>query len=305
MTADLSEIRDIYPFKQNFFKVKKYNYHYVDEGSGDPVVMLHGNLSWSFMYRDLIKELSTNHRVIAPDHLGCGLSDKPQDFEYRLETHIDNLESFLLSLKLEKINLVMHGWGAAIGMGFAIRHPAKIKGLLILNSAAFSVDNLPVKIGLCRVPYIGDALVRKTNFLNRNILRICTVKKLSEKVRHGFLMPYDSYENRIAILRFIQDISRGPADPSYEVLLEVEHGLWMFRENPVCIIWGMKDWYYKPTFLERWRLYYPQAKIMHVQNAGHFLLEDTGSEIISFISKCCAEMKHNAPSTDSDIMKKP
>jgi haloalkane dehalogenase len=245
--------------------------------------MLHGNPSWSFLYRNAIRELSKNHRVIAPDHLGCGLSDKPQDFKYRLETHIDNLETLIFSLKLEKITLVVHDWGGAIGMGFAVRHPHMISRLVILNSAAFSMDWLPFRIAMCRIPWLDDQLVRKMNMFVRASMYMTTVKGLPSLVKKGFKYPYQSYDDRIAVLRFIQDIPLDPDHISYEVLLEIEHGLWMFREIPVCIVWGMQDWCFTKRFLTRWKLYYPQAEVLELDNAAHYLLEDAGDEAIKFI----------------------
>lgn len=271
---DISEIKDIYPFEPHFFKVKDYNYHYVDEGSGNPVVMVHGNPTWSFFYRRLILELSKTHRVIASDHLGCGLSDKPQDFDYRLETHIDNLESLLLALDLENITLILHDWGGAIGMGFAIRHPQRIKSLVLLNSAAFSMEWIPFRIALCRAPWIGGKLIRDFNLFVKLALRMAVEKKMDEEVKKGYLLPYQTYEDRVAIASFVEDIPMSPIHRSYEVLLQIEHALWMFRENPVCLVWGMRDWCFTPRFLERWILYYPQAKIHYLNNAGHYLLED-------------------------------
>ncbi len=277
---DISEIRDIYPFEPHFFKIKDNNYHYVDEGVGNPVVMVHGNPTWSFYYRRLISEFSKTHRVIAPDHLGCGLSDKPQDYQYRLETHIDNLENLLLTLELENITLVMHDWGGAIGMGFAIRHPQKIKSLVIMNSGAFSCDWIPWRIALCRTPWLGELLVRRFNLFSSMALFMAVKNRLPREVQKGYLFPYQNSEDRVAVLKFIEDIPMSPMHLSYEVLLQIEHGLWMFRENPVCLLWGMKDFCFTPKFLERWSRYYPQAKTYLMKNAGHYVLEDSYDKIL-------------------------
>ncbi len=115
-------------------------YHYIDEGQGPPVVMVHGNPSWSIYYRNLVEALRSTHRCIVPDHIGCGFSDKPDDsnYAYTLSQRIEDLESLLESLNLtEPITLVVHDWGGAIGMGYATRHPEKIARLVILNTAAF------------------------------------------------------------------------------------------------------------------------------------------------------------------------
>ena len=280
---DISEIRDLYPFKSRFHALKEHRYHYIDEGNGEPVVMLHGNPTWSFMYRDLILEFRKTHRVVAPDHLGCGLSDKPGDFPYRLETHIDNLENLLLSLKLKNINLLVHDWGAPIGLGFAVRHPKLIKSLVILNSSAFSSNQLPWRIAVCKLPVVGEFLIRRCNLFSLAATRMTVENPLSDEVRRGYLLPYDSYENRVAINRFVRDIPIGPEAPSYEALLEIEHGLWLLRENPVCLVWGMKDWCFTPAFLERWLVYYPQAVTLRLRNAGHYVQEDCGEELIAFV----------------------
>ncbi|HBC87569.1 MAG TPA: alpha/beta hydrolase [Lentisphaeria bacterium] len=282
---DISKIKDMYPFKSNFFKIKNYNYHYLDEGRGEPLVMLHGNPSWSFLFRNLIPELSREHRVIVPDHLGCGLSDKPQNFQYRLETHIDNLEEFLLALNLENINLLVHDWGGPIGLGFAIRYPERIKRLIITNTAAFTDTRLPSRIALCKTPWLGEMLVRKFNLFCKASLSMTTVRKMPQDVKDGFILPYDSYENRIAVYNFIKDIPIIPEDPSYETLVGIEHGLWMFREQPVAIVWGMKDWCFNPGFLKKWKDIYPQATVLPLYEAGHYLFEDKPHEITEFVKK--------------------
>ncbi len=283
MTPDLSPIRNSYPFKSNYLNLKGLHYHYIDEGSGPVMLMLHGNPTWSFFYRRLISYFSQTHRVIAPDHLGCGLSDKPQDYEYRLETHIDNLENLVSSLGLDKITLVVHDWGGAIGMGFAVRFPHRIKSIVILNSAAFSIDYIPWRIAACRIPVLGEFMVRRLNAFSLGAVKMAVRKPLSKEAVDGFLLPYKTYEDRIAVYEFIKDIPMSPEDASYEVLLEIEHGLWMFRENPVCIIWGMKDWCFNTRFLERWKLYYPQASVYELQNASHYLIEDEPEKVISYI----------------------
>jgi cis-3-alkyl-4-acyloxetan-2-one decarboxylase len=278
------EIQSEYPFKSNFIKVKAHNYHYVDEGEGEEtLLMVHGNLSWSFMYRNLIREFSKKYRVIAPDHLGCGLSDKPQDFPYRLETHIDNLESLVFSLKLEKVTLIVHDWGAAIGMGLAVRHPDKVARLIILNSTAFSTTWLPLRLSILRIPWLNNKLIRNFNFYLNASLQLSSRKALPSIVKKGFKYPYQTYNDRIAILRFVQDIPIDPEHVSFEVLLEIEHGLWMFREAPVYMIWGMCDWCFSQRYLRRWQLYYPQAQVLKLDNAGHYLLEDECDKAIATI----------------------
>ncbi len=283
MVTDASSIADIYGFKPHFMKIKDFSYHYVDEGSGDPVVMLHGNPTWSFLFRNLIRPVSAANRVIAPDHLGCGLSDKPLDFPYRLETHIDNLEQLVHTLNLENITLLVHDWGGPIGMGFATRYPEKIRRLIITNTAAFTSRWIPMRIEVCRIPWLGRKIILDWNLFCKAACHMTTVKKMPENVRRGYLLPYDTPESRIAVHRFVQDIPLDYCDQSYELMVGMEDGLWMFRELPVLILWGMKDWCFTPKFLARWQEFLPDANIVRLMNAGHYLFEDAPDEIAASV----------------------
>ena len=152
--------RDLYPFRSQYLTLSGWKYHYVDEGSGDPLVMLHGNPTWSFYYRALIAAFSPTHRVIAPDHVGCGLSDKPQAYSYTLAQHINNLEALLDALELERLTLFLHDWGGPIGMGYALRHPERVKRFVVFNTAAFPVSRIPLRINVCKLPGFGALAVR-------------------------------------------------------------------------------------------------------------------------------------------------
>ncbi len=283
MVIEFDDIKDLYPFSPNYVSIRDYRYHYIDEGEGDPVVMLHGNPTWSFMFRNLVPELSRTHRVIVPDHLGCGLSDKPSDFPYRLETHIDNLERLLLGMELKNITLLMHDWGGAIGMGFAVRHPERMKRFVITNSAAFSMPRIPWRIAVCRTPWLGRKMIVDWNWFCRAAIKMTVSKPMDKKVAEGYLFPYQNPEDREAIYRFVRDIPMSGEDASYEVLLAIEYGLWMFRDKPVDILWGMKDWCFNLSFLERWRKCFPRADVLKLQDAGHNLFEDAAAEISGFL----------------------
>ena len=290
MTADIQAIRDIYPFESHYFELKGCRYHYVDEGSGEVFLMVHGNPTWSFMFREMILEFRKTHRVIAPDHLGCGLSDKPPAFPYRLETHIDNLEALVLGLKLNDINLLVHDWGGPIGLGFALRYPERIKRIIISNSAAFAMNRIPWRISIGRIPYVGRKLIVDMNLFARFATLMTTVRPLSEQVRAGYLLPFaGGPQDRTAILRFVEDIPMGPDHPSFELLLGIEHGLWMFREKPVAVVWGMKDWCFTPLFFERWVDFFPHAETLTLDNAAHLLYEDAVQDLVPFFHHFLAE----------------
>ena len=273
----------LYPFAPHYHTIKTHRLHYLDEGQGDPILMVHGNPTWSFLYRDLIREFRTDHRVVAPDHIGCGLSDKPAGFPYRLETHIDHLESLVLALDLHNITLMVHDWGGPIGFGFAVRYPERIRRLIITNTASFSSTFMPWRLAACRLPWIGRLLIRDTAIFCRAATTTTVVKRLSEEIRNAYLLPYQTPADREAVYRFVQDIPADPEHPSYELLLGIEHGLWMFRELPVAIAWGMRDWVFTDRFLKQWRRIFPQARELILPNAGHLLFEDAGPDVIAFL----------------------
>ena len=164
------KLKEIYPFKPHFFTLpgQKYRMHYVDEGSGETVVMLHGNPTWSFFYRNLIQFLKPMYRCLAPDHIGCGLSDKPQKYNYCLKQHIENTMQWLNGLNIGRFHLIVHDWGGAIGMGIATHWPASAQSLTILNSAAFLSDKMPLRIAACRIPFLGPWAIKHLNLFARS-----------------------------------------------------------------------------------------------------------------------------------------
>ncbi len=239
--------------------------------------MLHGNPTWSFFYRNLVIALRDRYRVIVPDHLGCGFSDKPASYPYRLANHIDNIELLLNRLEVGNHSLVVHDWGGAIGMGYAGRRPERIQSLVILNTAAFPAERIPFRIGICRVPGLGALLVRGLNLFVLGALRMAVTNPLSPAVRQGYRLPYSRWENRVAILRFIQDIPLGPSHPSWAALLEAEAAIERFRENtPALLFWGGRDFCFNDRFFAEWQQRLPHAKSIYLPDAGHYVLEDAG-----------------------------
>jgi haloalkane dehalogenase len=270
----------LYPFKSNFFKLKdNLSLHYVDEGNGDVVLMLHGNPTWSFYYRNLIAEFSKSHRVIAPDHIGCGLSDKPQDYAYTLKQHIDNLEKLVEHLQCNNIILVVHDWGGPIGFGLLERHPDLVKKIVILNTAAYTSEVIAFQINMCRIPLLAEQVIRRLNGFALTATYMAVTRKMSPEIRKGYLFPYDSYQNRIAIAKFVADIPMNPRHRSYQTLKNIELSL-PGHHCPVLILWGEKDFCFHDYFLNRWMEIYPHAMVKTYANAGHYVLEDAGNEII-------------------------
>ena len=282
---NFASFKDLYPFTSLYFDLNPYKLHYLDEGEGEVLLFLHGNPTWSFYYRSLIQNFQGRYRCVAPDHIGCGFSDKPQDYSYTLTTHIDNLEKLVDFLGLKSITLVVHDWGGAIGMGLAVRKPELIKRLVLFNTASFLSTDIPLRIGLCRMPLLGTILIRYLNLFVRGVLRfgLKRRKRLKKNVRAGYLAPYDTFENRIANLKFVQDIPMEQAVPSYSVIQSIERNLKQFDGYPILIIWGSEDFCFNVKFLNKWREIFPRAEVREVYNAGHLVVEDASDEIIPWI----------------------
>lgn len=289
MAFNKQEYQDLYPFSGSFFTHQSgHKQHFVDEGSGEPFVMVHGNPSWSFLYRDMIKEFSNDYRCIAPDHIGCGLSDKPDlnSFGYTLKEHVDNLEALIDSLNLQQpINLAVHDWGGAIGMGYATRHPDRVKRLIVLNTGAFRLPAecpFPWPIWAFRNTEIGACMNRHLNAFSFIASHTCSIKGMSRKVRHGFRAPYDSPANRVATTRFVQDIPLIESDPSYAELVRIETGLELLKDKPMIICFGRKDFVFNRYFYQEWQKRFPKAEA-HSFHAGHYVLEDMGEQIFNLV----------------------
>ena len=275
----------LYPFTSNTLNLDSYKYHYLDEGQGDPLVMVHGNPTWSFYYRNLIIELKRSYRCVVPDHMGMGKSDKPQNYSYTLSQHIDNLESLVDKLGLKNITLVLHDWGGAIGMGFAVRQPQKVKRLVLFNTAAFLSERIPIRLRLCRVPFFGALAIRVFNgFALAAIKMACKNKdRMTDQVRSGYLEPYNNFSNRIANLRFVQDIPMTSDAPSYSVIKNIEDNLDQFASLPIMIAWGAKDFVFNKQFLNKWRQIFPDAEVHLLPDAGHYVVEDAHERIIPWM----------------------
>ncbi len=276
-------LKSEYPWEPSWYWSGNYKLHYVVAGEGRAVVMLHGNPTWSFLYRNVIKELSSDFRCLALDHMGCGLSDKPQRYPYGLERHIKNAESWVKHLGLDSFDLILHDWGGAIGMGLARLMPQKIRKLIILNTAAFWMDRLPKRIAFCRLPLIGELVVRGLNGFALSALTMAVANPMNKIVKQGYIFPYDSWKNRIAVSRFIQDIPTVKKGGTFNLLREIETSLQQFKNRDILIGWGLRDFCFDEVFLKKWTEIYPSAQVGEFPDAGHYLLEDAGRELIPMI----------------------
>jgi pimeloyl-ACP methyl ester carboxylesterase len=270
--------------------------NYLDEGAGDPVVMLHGNPTWSFYYRNLVLALRDNYRCVVPDHIGCGLSDKPPEslYDYSLKSRVDDLEALLDHLGLrENLTLVLHDWGGMIGMAFAARHPERIRRLVISNTGAFPLPRskrFPWSLWLARNTWLGAWLILRHNAFCRAAARWCVTRwPLPADVRAMYLAPYDTPEHRVAVLKFVQTIPLKPSDPGYDIVSDTAASLHKFRDVPAVLLWGMRDFVFDRHFLAEWQRHLPRAETHTWPDCGHYLLEDALDEVIMRVREFLAK----------------
>ncbi len=284
------------PFKRHFLNRNGNKLHYINEGKGEPVVMVHGNPSWSFYYRNVVAALSDKHQCVVPDHIGCGLSDKPDDsgYDYTLKNRIDDLEALLDHLDIKQnITLVVHDWGGMIGMGYAARYPERIKKLVILNTGAFHLPQakpFPWALNICRNTSLGTLLVRGFNAFSSIASYVGVKRKPMEKaIREAYVAPFNSWDNRISTLRFVQDIPLKPEDRNYQLVSDIAASLTQFKQLPMLICWGLQDFVFDKHFLDEWKVRFPDAQIHEFADCGHYILEDASDEVVSHICEFMAK----------------
>ena len=288
---DLAPFRRLYPFAARYAVVNGLRMHYVDEGRGDPIVMVHGNPTWSFYFRSLILGLSRGYRAIAPDHIGCGLSAKPGPGEYgfRLQNRVDDLDCLLRQLGLDRhLTLVLHDWGGMIGMALAVRHPERIARLVLLNTAAFlkpAGKPLPLPLRLIRrLPLLAVPAVLGLNLFARGAAWTASATRLAPAVRRGLLAPYNRWRHRLATLRFVQDIPLAPQDRSYALVAQTDRRLDRLSAVPLLICWGERDFVFDRDYLAEWRRRFPHAEVHSFPDAGHYVLEDVPGRILEVLT---------------------
>ena len=298
-----------YPFEpRSFVHANGLTQSFLDEGprEGEVVVMLHGNPSWSYYWRHLVLGLRNRYRCIVPDHIGMGLSDKPDDdrathgrasvaggrmpratYAYTLQSWIDDLDALLAELDVgDQITLAVHDWGGMIGFGWALKHAARVKRLVILNTAAFplpAAKPMPWQLKLGRDSWLGAFLIHGFNAFAAGAAKQGVVAPMSRDVRRAYLAPYDSWSNRIATLRFVQDIPLGPGDRAWALVEEAGHRLREFAERPSFIGWGLQDFVFDRHFLEGFVRALPGSEVQAFEDAGHYVLEDKRMQLVTAI----------------------
>ena len=281
-----------WPYEPKWFDSPDGRMHYVDEGprDGRPVVMVHGNPTWGYLYRNFIGPLTeAGHRAIVPDHLGFGRSDKPDKPDvYTIDRHCERLESLLESLDLSEATVVPQDWGGPIGLYWASRHPERVRSLYILNTFAHRPRGpvkLPAPLKVFRAKGAGEFLVKRLHlFVKVFLFRAGIVHRdrMTDQVKAAYLAPHPDYSSRTAILEFPREIPAGPEGRVSDLNASIEAGLQAhFRSKPVGIAWAMKDIAFTPEIIdELWLDTFPDADVMKIPDAGHYLQEDAHERIV-------------------------
>lgn len=276
--------RAAYPFAEHYLDVDGGRMHYVDEGQGDPILFVHGTPVWSFVYRHLIAALSREQRCIAPDHIGFGLSDKPAGWGYSVEAHARNLAALVERLGLRDITLVVHDLGGPIGLSFAEARPDLVRRLVISNTLLWPMQGefaAPPVARLFGGP-IGRFLYLRLNASARSLIPIVygDRAKLTAAIHRQYIAPFPRPADRHGMFAFARLIASGATALA---------PLWERRaailDKPALLIWGMKDPAFPPKFLARWRELLPQAAVLELPEAGHFVQEEAPAELIGAIRR--------------------
>ncbi|HEV7282206.1 MAG TPA: alpha/beta fold hydrolase [Pirellulaceae bacterium] len=290
-----------YPFASNWLDLGTHRLHYLDEHarplpeSGPPILAVHGNPTWSFYWRSIVSRFRDSHRVVVPDHLGMGLSDKPQQYDYTLARHRDNLLALIERLDLRGITLVAHDWGGAIGLAAAVAAPDRFARIVLSNTGAFPPPSVPLRIRMCRIPILGSWAMRHLNLFALAATRMAVEKpsSLGTEAKAGLLAPYDSPGNRIGIVGFVKDIPLAPSHPTHATLAQLERDLVTLQDKPIGLVWGMRDWCFTPECLSRFQRIWPAAQTLQLTDVGHYVMEEGREPTLEFLQAFVA--RHPLP----------
>lgn len=275
--------RKAYPFASHYADLPAGRMHYVDEGAGEVIVMVHGTPTWSFLYRHLIKGLSNDYRVIAPDKLGFGLSDKPEDFSYLPQDQAATLEAFIEQLGLQDITLMVHDFGGPTGLSYALNHPGNVKRIVLFNTWMWSLrdDFNIVAAGNLLASPLGHFLSHQFNFEVNVIFPYAFGDKsaLTKDIHNQYRAPFPTPASR-----------KSAAVYGGELLKSADwyDSLWAKREAianiPTLILWGMKDPVFKPKYLEKWQTVFHNAQVKTFHETGHFVQEEQGAALVPHVA---------------------
>ncbi len=273
--------RSLYPFESKHIDLPAGSMHYIDEGSGETILFIHGTPSWSFLYRDFVSTLSQNYRCIAPDHIGFGLSNKPEQFDGTPQSHAQNLVEFIEQLDLRDVTLVVHDFGGPIGLGAGIQEHDRIERVVLMNTWLWETESKPEvqKIDKLLNGAIGKFLYLRMNFSPKVLFKkgIHDKRNLSKKVHKHYIKPFPDKSSRLSLLK-IGKALLGSSDwyqKQWEQLEKLESKPWL-------IVWGTKDEFISTDYLDKWKQRIPTATVTEL-DCGHFLQEENTSEAIKAI----------------------
>ncbi|MDF1502228.1 alpha/beta fold hydrolase [Roseisolibacter sp. H3M3-2] len=271
--------RAAYPFAGRHLATPEGRLHYLDEGNGPPVVLVHGTPTWSFLWRHVVSGLAQKYRVIVPDHLGFGLSDKPPHAGYTPADHARRLTALLAHLDVRDATLVVHDFGGPIGLAHAIAHPDRVSRLVLCNTWLWDLGGDPrmARGGRLAAGPIGRFLYRRLNFSPRVLIPagFGDRRALTPAVHRQYLAPFPSAADREAPAALARALLAEGA--WYERLWQRRAAL---QGKPALLLWGMRDPAFGPAYLARWREALPQARVVEYADAGHFVPEEVGGALL-------------------------
>jgi haloalkane dehalogenase len=270
----------LYPFESHFAEVGGARVHYVDEGSGPPLLLLHGNPTWSFLYRDIVKALRDRYRCIAPDHPGFGLSTAAPGYGFTPAEHAAVLEQFVTHLDLRDITMMVQDWGGPIGFAVATRQPDRFARFVVGNTWAWPKSDRGTQV-FSRVlgsRFGGYLILQRNLFVEKAIPGSMRLKKLSDEVMNAYRGPFPTPGSRKPVHVFPREILK-----SRPFLAEVERGLPALRERPALIVWPTKDVAFREPELRRWEQVFPNHRTVTLEGAGHYIQEEASDEIAAAI----------------------
>jgi pimeloyl-ACP methyl ester carboxylesterase len=279
------DFRGTFPFESHFLRAGKTSLHYVDEGPADapPLLFLHGNPTWSYLWRRPVAELSAEgNRCVAFDHMGFGRSEKPPRLSaYTLERHVENALAVIDTLDLHDVTLVAHDWGGPIGLGAMLERQERLRALVLMNTWAWELPSwLPPFIREFRTEGLGEILALGGNLFVESIPGGMARRDPDPAMMDAYRAPFPDYWSRAGTLAFQRDIPLTERDRSAPVISSIHERLSRL-DVPVLLVWGMRDPVFQPVFLDQWRELLPQAEIAELEDASHFVVEDRPDAVIA------------------------
>jgi haloalkane dehalogenase len=276
--------RKEYPFQQHWMQIDGNNIHYIDEGTGEPLLMVHGTPDWSFSFRHLIKAFSGKYRCIIMDNLGFGLSEKPADADYRPETQAARLEKFIEKLDLQHIHLLVHDFGGPIGLSYALHQPENIKQIILFNTWMWPLNGIKMYDGSKMMTgAIGRWLYLHYNFSPKVMVKLAygDKSKLTKHIHNHYIKALDKPAHRMAQFAYVKAMLQSQA--FYQSLWDARAKI---ENTPMLIMWGMKDRFFPADILlNRWKQAFPSAIVKEISHAGHFLQDEAPDDIITEMEK--------------------